>query len=205
MRSLALASLILVGCGTTNVRVSLDPPPKTPSADDYVDQLKKWTRSGHLLADFDEALTVNATLRSPEFRAAYAEKWIRTFRVGPEEAPRTRERLLSEGADKWEFHIESSAHRWEINDFTSRKSIWRVALVDDTGREVTAKEVVATTDRREVETEFYPYANIFSRGWTMRFPKSLPDGSPLVGPQTRNVTLRIAGPMGTIDLVWRLQ
>jgi hypothetical protein len=203
MKQLAFM-LLVVGCGSSNVRVSLDPPARPPAASEYVDMLKKWTRSGHLLADFDEALTVNATFRSPEFRAAYAEKWIKTYRTGPDEEARTRERLMSEGADTWEFHIESSAHRWEINDFSSQKSIWRLALVDDTGREVTPKEVRSTTARREVETDFYPYANIFSRGWTVRFPKTLVDGSPLAGPNTKTITLRFAGPMGVIDLVWNL-
>jgi hypothetical protein len=193
------------GCASSNLRVSLETPARPPPASEYVDELKKWTRSGHILADFDEALTVNGTFRSPEFRAAYAEKWIKTYFVGPDESARTRERLMSEGADTWEFHVESSAHRWEINDFSSKKSIWRLALVDDTGREVTAKDVLATTARRELEMEFYPYANIFSRGWTLRFPKTLADGTPLVRPDTKSVTLRFAGPMGVIDLVWLLK
>jgi hypothetical protein len=198
-------SLLLLGCGSGSLRVSLATPATIPPASEYVDALKKWTRSGHLLADFDEALTVNATFRSPEFRAAYAEKWIRTYRIGPDEIVRTRERLMSENADTWEFHVESSAHRWEVNDFSSRKSIWRVALVDDTGREVTAKDVQATTARRELEMEFYPYANMFSRGWSIRFPKTLADGTPLVQPNAKSLTMRFAGPMGTIDLVWLLQ
>ena len=201
----ALAFVVVAGCASAPIVVSLAEPSPPPTAKDYVDELKKWTRSGHLLADFDEALTVNATFRSPEFRAAYAQKWIVTYRIGPDDAARTRERLMSEGADTWEFHVESSAHRWEINDFSSKKSIWRLALVDDTGREVTAKETVATTNRRELEMEFYPYANIFSKGWTLRFPKTLTDGTALIGPDTRTVTLRIAGPMGVIDLVWTLK
>jgi hypothetical protein len=203
MKQLAV-TLLLIGCGSSNVRVSLETPARPPPASEYVDELKKWTRSGHLLSDFDEALTVNATFRSPEFRAAYAEKWLKVYRIGPDEEARTRERLMSEAADTWEFHIESSAHRWELNDFSSKKSIWRLALVDDTGREVTPKEVLSTTSRRELEMEFYPYANIFSRGWTVRFPKTLLDGTPLAGPNTKTLTLRFAGPMGVIDLAWNL-
>jgi hypothetical protein len=202
MKRLLLVAL-LAGCGgARSYIVSLESPAVAPPAGDYVDELKKWTRSGHLRNDFDEALTVDATFRSPEFRAAYSEKWVKTYRMGPDDAARTRERLRSEGGDTWEFHIESSAHRWEINDFSSKKSVWRVALVDDQGREVTAKSIIVTTAHRELEMEFYPYANIFSRGWTLRFPKTLVDGSPLVGPNTRTLTLRIAGPMGAIDLVW---
>jgi hypothetical protein len=204
MRSLLLA-LLVVGCGSSNVRVSLETPVRPPPPGDYVDLLKKWTRAGHIIDDFDEALQVSATLRSPEFRAVYAEKWVKTFRIGPDEAARTREKLMAEGADTWEFHIESDAHRWEINDFSSKKTVWRLALTDDTGREVTTKEIIATAQRRELEKEFYPYAGLFSRGWTIRFPKTLIDGSPLIGPQTKSLTLRVAGPLGVIDLVWLLK
>jgi hypothetical protein len=202
MKPLAVV-LLVAGCGGAQI-VSLQPPVTAPPASEYVDQLKKWTRGGHVIADFDEALTVNATFRSPEFRAAFAEKWIKVFRIGADEAARTRERLMSEGADTWEFHVESQAHRYELNDFSSKKSVWRVSLVGDQGREVSSKEVLATTHRRELETELYPYANVFSRGWTLRFPKTLPDGTPLIGPQTKTLTLRFAGPLGSIDLVWNL-
>ena len=200
-----LVALMLAGCGGAPVRLSLEPPATAPPARDYVDELKKWTRAGHLRDDFDEALSVRATFRSPEFRAAYAEKWVKVFRIGPDDAARQRARILSEGADTWEFHVESQAHRWEINDFSSKKSIWRVALVDEQGREVLPKEVIATTSRRELEVEFYPYASLFSRGWTFRFPKTLPDGTPLAGPKTQSLTMRIAGPMGSIDLVWNFR
>jgi hypothetical protein len=202
---LLLAAALLGACGGAPVRLSLEPPAVAPRAQDYVDELKRWTRTGHVRDDFDEALGINATFRSPEFRAAYAEKWVKTYRIGPDDGARTRARLMSEGGDTWEFHIESEAHRWEVNDFSSKKSIWRLALVDEQGREVTPIQVLATTSRRELETEFYPYANIFSRGWTIRFPKRLPDGTPLYGPETRSLTLRVAGPMGSIDLVWTLK
>jgi hypothetical protein len=33
----------------------------------------------------------------------------------------------------------------------------------------------------------------------------LADGTPLIRPESKTVTLRVAGPMGTIDLVWLLK
>ena len=51
-------------------------------------------------------------------------------------------------------------------------------------------------ERRALDQEFYPYANIFSRGWTVRFPRTRADGSPLVGGDTKSLTLRFAGPQG---------
>jgi hypothetical protein len=185
--------------------VSLDPPARQLHASQYVDQLKRWTRHGHLQDEFDAALDVDATLRAPEFRAAYAEKWIAVFRIGPVDAARTRDELMAEGADTFEFHAELATHRYELNDLTSMKSVWRLTLIDDQGREVTPREVVLTKARRELEMEFYPYAGLFTRGWRIRFPRTLPSGQPLVTAETKSLTLRIAGPQGSVDLVWMLK
>jgi hypothetical protein len=204
MKRAAALALVVLGCGGAPERVSLGDPQRALSDRDYVDQLKRWTRHGHVIADFDDALDVNATLRSPEFRAAYAEKYLKVYRVEPETQPKVRGELISDGADTFEFHVESAAHDYDINDFTSAKSIWRVTLVDDQGHEVKPIEIVPDKARRQAEIEFYPYAGIFARGWRMRFPRARLDGTPLVGAGTKSLMLRIAGPPGTIELVWLL-
>jgi len=201
----AVVAVLVAGCASTPVVVSLGEPSPPPTSKDYVNQLKKWTRHAHLRNDFDQALDVDATLRSPEFREAFAAKYIEIYRIGSENQAHTRGEILSDGADSYEFHIETATHDYALNDLTSAKTVWRVTLVDDQGHEVQPSKVTGLKERRALDEEFYPYASIFSRGWTMRFPKQLTDGTPLIGPNTKNVTLRIAGPMGTIDLVWRLQ
>jgi hypothetical protein len=205
MRATLLALVLAAGCGSAPPRVSLEPPNRAPTADEYVDELKRWTRRGHLRDDFDEALDIEATLRSPEFRAAFAEKWIAVFKISPSEALRVRDQILADGADTYEFYMESATHRFELNEFSSTKSVWRLALVDDRGREVTTAQVMASKERRELDMAFYPYATTFSRGFRLRFPRSLPDGSPLVTTETRAITLRFAGPQGSLDLVWQLR
>jgi hypothetical protein len=203
MKQLALAAALwLVGCAGTPQRVSLADPAPPPTAKDYVDQLKRWTRHAHLRSDFDEALDVDATLRSPEFRHAFAAKYIEIYRIGAENQSRTRGEILSDGADSYEFHVETSTHDYALNDLTSAKTIWRVTLTNDQGNEVTPTAVVGVKERRQLDMEFYPYASIFSRGWTLRFPRARTDGSPLVTGDTKSLTLRFAGPQGSVDLVW---
>jgi hypothetical protein len=200
-----LALLLLSSCAHAPVRVSLAEPQPPPTARDYVDQLKKWTRHGELFYDFDQVLQVDATLRAPEFRAAYADKYVQLYRIPPDSAASMRGQLLTDGADSYEFHVESATHDYVINELGGTRSIWRLALVDDSGHEVTPSEVLATKVRREVDLSFYPYANVFTRGWRLRFPRTRADGAPLVGAETKALTLRFSGPRGSIDLVWQLQ
>ena len=107
--------------------------------------------------------------------------------------------------DTFEFHLETETHTWEINELKPPKSIWRLTLVDDSGREVPAREVKLETTRTELLQVFYPYTGIFSRPWRVLFPRKLADGSDLVTPETQSLTLRIAGPAGSINMIWRFK
>jgi hypothetical protein len=205
MKLALAAALVVAGCASAPVVVSMADPQKPATAKDYVAEVKRWTRHAHLRSDFDEALDVDATLRSPEFRDAYAAKYIELYRIGPENQAHTRGEILSDGADSYEFHIETATHDYALNDLTSAKTVWRVTLIDDQGHEVQPTRVVGQKERRTLDEQFYPYVGIFSRGWTVRFPRTRADGTPLVGADTKALTLRFAGPQGSVDLVWVLK
>jgi hypothetical protein len=204
--TLLLGSAVAVsGCHNWAKRtVSLAPPAVNPPAREYFDQLKKWSRYGHIQADFDDTLAVNSTLQSPEFAGAFAEKWIEVYKLNEPDAVRKRAEVLGEIADVWQFHMESATHKYEDNEFGNLRSPWRVALVDDRNRSVQPIEVKLDRGPRDVTTAFFPYATIFSRGWRVRFPRTLPDGTPLVGPDTKRLTFRISGPAGSLDMTWKL-
>lgn len=200
-----LAVLVLLGgCAGRTQQLSLEPPAHAPSAGEYAHQLKRWTRYGQLEHELNSALQVGATFLAPEFRAAFAEKYIDLYRIPPTEAPRIRNELVSAGADRWEFYLEVAAHRFEMGNLNSERAGWRVSLLDDQQREITTKDIHLLAGRRAYREAFYPYVTDFSQGFSVRFPRNLPDGSPLVTPSTKVLTLRLAGPEGSVDLVWRL-
>jgi hypothetical protein len=203
-RVLAIAVALVAGC-SHSPRVSLAQPTGEISSKEYVDMLKRWTRHGSTISDFDASLMVDATMHSPEFRAAFAEKWIEVYKLAPDEAARKRVELNGAIANVWEFHFNTSGHTWEVNELLPSKKQWVLQLLDDKGRAVESSFVKQVRDRIEIEQAFYPQANIFTRAWTVQFPRNLPDGTPLVTADTRSLTLRIAGPKGDMDLIWKLQ
>ena len=195
---------LLTGCASGPQIVSLAEPSPPPLAREYVDQVKRWTRRGDLLSDFDATMVVHATFHAPEFRAAYIAKLIDVYHVNDS----TRAQVVAaipSTPDTYEFHLETETHTWEINELKPPKSIWRLTLVDDRGREVSVQEVKQQNTRTELLQAFYPYTGIFSRPWRVLFPRKLADGTELVTPETRSLTLRIAGPAGSIDLTWRVR
>jgi len=200
-----VAGLALAGCASAPVKVSLAEPAPPPTAKDYVDELKRWTRHAHLRNDFDQALDVDATLRSPEKVRRVPGRGMVRSEIGSENQTRVRGEILADGADTYEFHVETATHDYALNDLTSAKTVWRVTLLDDAGHEVQPSSVSGLKERRALDQEFYPYASIFSRGWQSRFPRARLDGAPLVGGDTKSLTLRFAGPQGTVDLIWLLK
>lgn len=204
LRILPLALAVICGCSYGNKVVSLDPPAKAPSPKEYVDQVKRWTRHGDLRFDFDATMIADATFHAPEFHSAYISKYLDVYKVS-EGAKAQVASTIPSYPDSYEFHLETQAHTWEVNELKPPKSMWRITLIDDKGREVQSSEVKLETTRPEFLQTFYPYTGIFSRPWRVLFPRVLADGTPLVGPETKTLTMRIAGPVGAIDLVWRLK
>lgn len=204
-RLFAVATLLLaVGC-TKYPIVSLSAPPKPLTADEYDRQLRRWTRYGIVRRDVDTDLMVTATMHSPEFRSAFVARSLEIYKVVPEAQPGERARLDKEVDGWWEFHIESTAHKFDVNELTGKRAAWRVTLVVDDEHERLPAEVRADRLRRTVEPTLYPYADDFTRGWRIRFPTTQPDGTATIPDGARTVALRFAGPPGATDLVWQLR
>ena len=204
MRRLCALAALLCGCSYASKVVSLDEPRTAPLARDYVDQVKRWSRHGDVRSDFDATIIVDATWHSPEFRAAYIAKYLDVYKVNTGARAQVTASIPT-APEAWEFHLESQTHTWEINELKPPKSMWRMTLIDDRGREVAASEVKLENTRPEFLQTFYPYTGIFSRPWRVLFPRALPDGTALIGPETKSLTMRIAGPQGAVDLTWRLK
>lgn len=200
----SLALMLVGGCASSSKIVSMGDPSPAPQAKDYVDQVKRWTRHGDLRSDFDATMIIDATLHSPEFHAAYVAKYLEVYRVS-DSAKATIAATVPNAPTSYEFHVETQTHTYEVNELKPPKSIWRMTLIDDTGREVQTTEVKLENSRPEWLQTFYPYTALFGRPWRVLFPRTLSDGTPLVSESTKALTLRIAGPAGSIDLVWQLK
>ena len=185
--------------------VSLTQPAPPPAAADYKQLLVSWTRHGDIRYDFDNAFGIDATFHSPEFQEGYAAKWAEVYKLEPPEAARVRAQLLAAISTHYEFYVETATHTYALNDLGSTKTIWRVCLRDDAGHETVASEISAAREQRELLAAFYPYVGAWGRGWRVRFPRQLEDKTPLVSPESKAITLRIAGPPGSVDLTWKLR
>ena len=105
----------------------------------------------------------------------------------------------------YEFHVtvESTNYKW--NDLEKRNSAWRVTLVDGLGHELAPEGVKLEKLPDPYEVEFFPNKGPFTRSYGVRFPRASADGktADFAGSSTGSLILRIASPVGRIELSWQ--
>jgi hypothetical protein len=205
--ALAIAASILLqtSCAGPRKPVSLGAPKKAPPADDYKSWLKRWTRSTTLLRQFTTALTVFATLRSPQFEAAYIAKREKVFHLPKRTVAELRSNYQASWKDELTFVVVAATHDLAWNDFDRKDSQWRLFLSNDAGDQVDPKKVRLQRRITETDREFFPHIDMFYQLYHISFPKTLPDGRPLIKKGIRKLSLRFTGAIGTAELSWSIK
>jgi hypothetical protein len=203
-----LAALIgagLAACPGGSPTVSLAPPARPIASRDYPEVRERWTRSQRVLKALDTPLRVYATLFSPEFVAAYLSKQTAMFRLTPAERAELARRLRDDADGGFLFFVSAASHEWKWIDFEKQDSVWRIALANPRGGQVRPTRIELERKPTATTTELFPYVTEFYHTYTFRFPPVLPDGTPLLKPGDKRLTLLFSGPLGRAELVWNLQ
>jgi hypothetical protein len=199
MRIAAFAFIALAACAESpSVRLDEVWPAQTPV---YDDTTIAWTRAAALHGQYQEALDLHALFKSPDWRAAHANRVAdQRGLIGA-----ARDQLFTQAkADMaGPYELELLVATWDRreNDLDrGKKSVWRVVLVDDQGHEIEPLEIVR--DRRPIETLRAEFRDVsdFATAYVARFPRT----TTLLGPNVRAFRLRMSGERGAVELVWAL-
>jgi hypothetical protein len=195
-----LACLVWLGaCGATypTVRLTEDWPATVRDYDDVVDD---WTRKAQLRADYQEVCELVATLKSAEWRAAYAAHDAQIRGLAGEALAQHLAQSRAEVAGPYEIEVMLTTWDRRENDLDrGKKSVWRIVLLDETGREIEPLEIVK--DRRPafvVRAEF-PSFGEFATPYVARFPRT----ASIFGPSARQVRLRLSSTRGGLEVLWK--
>jgi len=210
LRLLLLALLgPLGGCTPPVLNLSSD---AEPSGTSYQKTLDRWSRQGRILSktEFDTTLVVTATLRSRAFQRAYVDQYFRTYAVVDSwERARIETEQTAQTQSGLSLFVLTKTHAASWNDLRLSAGKWRLALLDDQGREVQADRVDAMTTRQAVEQTLLAASpdggDPFTKLWSVHFPQNASDGKPFPLPAAHKISLRVAGPLGQTELPWLLQ
>lgn len=196
MRTLCL--LVLVACGHASPNVSLDN--KWPTqVRDYDDVTEEWTRKTSLRDQYQEIADIAVVFRSPEWRASHATRDANNRHLTGE----ARDQVLAQAqaAAAGPYEVELLVTTWDRreNDLDrGKKSVWRVVLIGEDGKEIEPLEIVK--DKRPTFTirADYPVLGDFATAYVARFPPE----APVLGPNVRKVRLVMSSARGGLEVTW---
>jgi hypothetical protein len=201
------AALVLALCASacaTGTRSTVNVAGGWPEAPAPYDAAHaRWTRHDKANADFVQAIDAFATLESPEWRAAYAAERAKRLALPAEDAKKLADEERAAGDKAWEIVLLVSTYKPAWNDLNKPvRSMWRVALAGDEGREVVATTIREDKRPREVLAQYFPDITEFHRAYIVTFPKTTTEGAPLVSGDGSRLVLKIASAVARVEMVW---
>jgi hypothetical protein len=201
LRALVIVIVIAIAaaCGSRPPRVSLADTWPT-RVEDYGDVTERWTRKTELQTSYQQVLELAATFKSPEWRAARAARDAKFRGLEGEARDAVFAQAQADMAGPWEVELLVTTWDRRENDLDrGKKSVWRVVLLDDQGQEIEPLEIVK--DKRPaftVRADFPEYGD-FATAYIARFPRD----KAVLGPNVRQVRLRMSSPRGAVQVAWQ--
>ncbi len=198
MRLVALVLLAACGAAPHQIRLTEDWP--ADCGGDYESITEGYTRRGRLGGQYQEVLSLAATLKAPEWRAAHAARDADHRGLTGDARNAVCAQAKADEAGPYELELMVTTWDRRENDIDrGKKSVWRVVLVDAAGKEIEPLEIVK--DKRPaftVRAEF-PALGDFAVAYVARFPRD----EALLGPDVRALKLRMSSERGGVELEWR--
>src|SRR5262249_10880146 len=123
----------------------------------------------------------------------------------PGEADALAATQRADGDATWEVELVVATAKPAWNDFHKpQRTMWRVALAGDDGREGGPEWVHEDKRPPAVLEQFFPDRGPFHRAYVLRFPRIAPDGRPLVAGDASRLSLKIGSALAKIEMSWVL-
>lgn len=200
--ALLVVAATVVACQSDKAaRVDFSETPRNYISNDYTEVYQRWTRHDFVMHDVEKAMEVWATFKSWDFREAYIERYASIYSLSEAERGKLRAGQKDALHRAFEFHITSQSANYKWNDLEKASSPWVVTLLDALGHELQAQPIKVEKLPEAYELEFFPAKTPFSKTYNVRF--EAPPSSDFVGIKSGAIILRIASPLGRIELTWR--
>ncbi|MDO8426683.1 MAG: hypothetical protein Q7T24_04125, partial [Deltaproteobacteria bacterium] len=173
---------------------------------EYQEVLKKWTRGKKIYEGLEARLYITATYKDPEFRKAYITRFVNSYELEEslKDALLVREMDQADRYNEFFFTAYTPDQKW--NDFERPDSIWKLYLEDDTGARLKPISVAKVDASDPLIREFFPYSDLWSSGYLVKFPKYSEAGAePIPSGETISLRLIVTGVLGKGELEWLLR
>jgi len=202
--SLASCIMFLVSCivftGCASEQKEIKP------AAGYFELLNEMTKHKKVIDNLDSKLFVYATYKSWPLREAYVEEYARRYQMDDNQKEKLKEKEMGLDEKFNEFFIAVYTPDEKWNDFDRPLSIWKIYMEDEKGERLSPIEIKKVDADSPLVREFYPYLDLWSSTYIVKFPKYIITGEePFPGKDTNYFRLKITGVVGNAVLEWQLE
>ncbi len=169
----------------------------------YNGELQRWTREASLYSGFEERLSVVATYRGPSFKSAYSDYYARSFSLSDSQKAGLllKDRQALNKYNEFLLSVHTSEAR--LNNLESKKSPWKIYLSDSSGTRAEPVSIDKVERADPVRGEFFPYIDLWSTAYVLRFPRHAGPGSTaLPAEDAAFIKLTISSVLGQVELKW---
>lgn len=191
-----------LGCASSSapVRFSQEWP---GAARDYEETSQQWTRRGVLRAPLknqaSQLMEVYATYLSTDWRASYVDRQSKLQKLSSARRVELEGEQKETAAKQHEVELLITTYYPQHNDLHRERSIWHVALVDDSGNEIAAQNVERDRRPREVVSAEFENFGDFAEAYRVTFPA---EPAILKG---KKFSLRVSSSLGMVEVEWVAQ
>jgi len=175
-------------------------------ASGYFDILNHMTRSKKVIDNMDNKLFIYATYNSWPLREAYVDEYAGRYLMYNYQKDRLKvtEKEYDERFNEFFIAVYTPEEHW--NDLNTPESIWKIYLEDEKGDRVTPVDIKKVDVNSPLIREFYPFLDLWSSGYVIRFPKHMTVGTkPVLEKDAKYFKLIITGVVGSAMLEWELR
>lgn len=179
---------------------------KASSKPAYLSSLERWTRSAKIYEGFEARLHISATFKDISFRRSYTDRYAESNSLSEEYRRALSEREAAAVEEYNEFFVSAYTPEERWNDFDRADSVWKLYLEDGSGAKLKPVSIKKVDVSDPLIREFFPYLDLWSKGYIVRFPKYSEAGeAPIPSGDTEYLRLSVTGVLGRGELVWRLK
>lgn len=157
---------------------------------DYREALEKWTAEGRVHDRMATVISLQATLRTPEFTSNYVEAYAGSYRLTEREKRELKERLMADARKYYDFILAAFTEDEKENNLHDPRSSFKLYLITPEGLRLKPLEVRRIRRVTEEIRGFYPYINPWREAYVVRF----------FGPPREGASLLVTCPKGTAEL-----
>ncbi|MBI5048803.1 MAG: hypothetical protein HZB54_07645 [Deltaproteobacteria bacterium] len=164
------------------------------------------TKDKKVIDNLDSKLFIYATYKNWTLREAYADEYARRYQMDTSQKERlnSSEKELDERFNEFFIAVYTPDERW--NDFNTPESIWKIYLEDEKGSRVSPVGITKVDVNSPLVREFYPYLDLWSSGYIIRFPKyTIVAEEPFPRKDAGYLKLIITGVVGSAELEWQMR